>query len=99
MDEDTVVICHNADVPVRSITADLTRPAMMVWNKIIDDNGPEWGIFNWTRKPPPGDLSGDEDGDQAEEDRKEVKYRDGDKDEDREDVDWEEYDEPQCCIW
>lgn len=37
MDDETVVISFNADVPVRSITAELARPAIMVWNKCHEE--------------------------------------------------------------
>ncbi|KAL1859825.1 hypothetical protein VTK73DRAFT_7445 [Phialemonium thermophilum] len=36
MDEETVVLSLAPDIPVRQITADLTRPAMMVWDKVVD---------------------------------------------------------------
>ena len=34
IDEETVVLSHAPDIPVRQITADITRPAMMIWNKV-----------------------------------------------------------------
>ncbi|KAK4214949.1 hypothetical protein QBC37DRAFT_140687 [Rhypophila decipiens] len=38
MDEETAVVCFNADVPVRSLTAELARPAMMIWNKCEEES-------------------------------------------------------------
>jgi hypothetical protein len=34
IDEETVVLSHAPDIPVRQVTADITRPAMMIWNKV-----------------------------------------------------------------
>lgn len=36
MDAETAIISHHPNVPVRSITADLAKPAMMVWSKVVD---------------------------------------------------------------
>ncbi|KAM7196858.1 hypothetical protein V8F20_006825 [Naviculisporaceae sp. PSN 640] len=37
MDDETAVISFNANVPVRSITAELARPAIMIWNACHED--------------------------------------------------------------
>lgn len=34
IDEETIVLSHAPDIPVRQITADITRPAMMIWDKV-----------------------------------------------------------------
>ncbi|KAK3935943.1 hypothetical protein QBC46DRAFT_297140 [Diplogelasinospora grovesii] len=34
IDEETVVISQYPDIPVRQITADITRPALMIWNTV-----------------------------------------------------------------
>jgi hypothetical protein len=34
IDEDTVVISQYPDIPVRQVTADITRQALMIWNTV-----------------------------------------------------------------
>lgn len=65
MDEDTVIISKFPDVPIRSITADLTQPAIMIWNKVIDRK-PLGGVL---RTPPQNGLAGEEYVDQQEVER------------------------------
>lgn len=40
LDEQTAVFSVGPQVPVRQITADLTRPAMMVWQQHVNHIGP-----------------------------------------------------------
>ncbi|KAJ3570025.1 hypothetical protein NPX13_g5875 [Xylaria arbuscula] len=40
IDETTVIISQAPDIPVREVTADITKPAMMIWNKVVQHNGP-----------------------------------------------------------
>lgn len=40
IDEETIVLSHAPDIPVRQITADLTRPAMMIWDKVKERPNP-----------------------------------------------------------
>ncbi|KAI0423789.1 hypothetical protein F5Y09DRAFT_326395 [Xylaria sp. FL1042] len=35
IDETTVIFSQAPDIPVRQVTADLTKPAMMIWNKVV----------------------------------------------------------------
>ncbi len=39
VDEASVIIAMNPDIPLRQIIADLARPAIMIWNKVIADDG------------------------------------------------------------
>ena len=55
MDEETAIISHNAEVPVRSITADVARPAVMIWNKVMDEDAEQ-----------NGDADADADSDESE---------------------------------
>ncbi|KAK3898364.1 hypothetical protein C8A05DRAFT_47291 [Staphylotrichum tortipilum] len=38
VDEASVIIAMNSDIPVRQIIADLARPAIMIWNKVTVDD-------------------------------------------------------------
>ena len=63
MDQEAVVISHSADVPVRSITAELAQPAMMIWDKVMDDELlVQLGLTLGEEEE--DDESGDEDGPQ-----------------------------------
>ncbi|KAK4098369.1 hypothetical protein N658DRAFT_221454 [Parathielavia hyrcaniae] len=39
VDEASVIIAMNPDIPLRQIIPDLARPAIMIWNKVTADNG------------------------------------------------------------
>ncbi|KAI0096427.1 hypothetical protein GGR51DRAFT_29692 [Nemania sp. FL0031] len=40
IDGTTAVFSQAPDIPVRQITADITKPAMMIWNKVVDQIEP-----------------------------------------------------------
>ncbi|KAL1842122.1 hypothetical protein VTJ49DRAFT_6001 [Mycothermus thermophilus] len=46
VDEASVLVSINPDVPVRQIVADIARPAVMVWNRVYKEEAAEDGVLS-----------------------------------------------------
>ncbi|KUI72203.1 hypothetical protein VM1G_07648 [Cytospora mali] len=51
MDEQSVVLSFGPNIPVRQIVSDIARPAVLVWNTVV--NNEDETIRNWSRNWPP----------------------------------------------